>query len=305
MALQVSPMSRDGIPDMMELGIRKVFTDSYRLYDDVLEEIYNRTGSSKRQETDLYGSGLSVFHRKDEGMAPYFDTMQEAWKKVFLHATFALGTEITEEGMEDDLYRFYLGIGREMGKAAAYTRQVEGMDLFNNLSAELYNAESTSYTLLSTAHFRVDGGTWPNRPTNQVDLTSESLETALTDWSKNMLDQRGRRQNIRPATLMVGFSDEWTAHRILMSQKRPGGNDNDPNAIRDRRSLRLFVNPFLNDDGRWFLLAQKSDTGLVYFDRANTEMRRRDDSRTGNMLMIGRYRESHGSTHPYGIYGSP
>ena len=75
--------------------------------------------------------------------------------------------------------------------------------------------------------------------------------------------------------------------------------------IRTKSNLTVFVNDFLSDDGRWFLLAPKKNTGLFYFNRKKTEMRRRDDQRTGNMLMIGRYRESHGASHPMGIFGTP
>ena len=207
--------------------------------------------------------------------------------------------------MEDDLYDYYLSIGRELGKAAAYTRQVEAMDLFNNLSATVYTADSTNYTLLSTSHFRVDGGTWSNRFTNSTDLSIESLEAALTLWRTDQKDQRGRKITTRPKILLVGPSDQFMAWRITDAQNRPGGNDNDPNVVKTKANLEVFVSDFLSDDGRWFLLAPKEETGLTYFDRAPTEMRRRDDSRTGNLLMIGRYRESHGTSHVWGVFGSP
>lgn len=231
---------------------------------------------------------MGTFQLKTEGNQPFFDNGQEAWKKQFVHNTFALGTEITEEGMEDDLYDYYLSIGRELGKAAAYTRQVEAMDLFNNLNATVYTAGGTAFTLLSTTHFRVDGGSWSNRPTNPVDLSIESLEAALTQFRVGQLDQRGRKQTIRPTVLMVGPTDEWIAERIVSTPQRPGGNDNDINAVKERRQLQVFVADFMTDDSRWFLLAPKEQTGLVYFDRAPTEMRRRDDPRSGNLLMIGR-----------------
>lgn len=305
MALIGSPMTRAHIPDLLERGIRKVFIDAYDLVDAQYEQLYNITGSSKRQERDVITAGLGTFQLKTEGNAPYFDAGQEAWLKQYVHNTFALGTEITEEGMEDDLYDYYLSIGRELGKAAAHTRQVEAMDLFNNLSATVYTADSTNYTLLSTSHFRVDGGTWSNRFTNSTDLSIESLEAALTLWRTDQKDQRGRKITTRPKILLVGPSDQFMAWRITDAQNRPGGNDNDPNVVKTKANLEVFVSDFLSDDGRWFLLAPKEETGLTYFDRAPTEMRRRDDSRTGNLLMIGRYRESHGASHVWGVFGSP
>ena len=305
MALISSPMSRANIPDLLELGIRQVFVSEYELVDNQYEQIYNVVGSRKRQERDVFTSGLGTFQVKSEGRSPFFDSGQEAWLKTYIHNTWALGIEITQEGMEDDLYDFYMSMGKELGRAGAYTQQVEAFDLFNNLTATVYTANSTNYTLLSTTQFRADGGSWPNRLTNPTDLSIESLETALSTWRTSMLDQRGRKTLIRPKYLMVGPSDEWVAHRILMTEYRPGSADNDVNAVKARRDLQIFVADFLTDDGRWFLLADKPQTGLRYNLRVKREVQRRDDSRTGNLLMVSRYRESHGASHVYGVFGSP
>lgn len=302
--LRGSPMTREHITSLLERGIRKVFMDAYDLVDNQYEQLYNDGNSVKRTETDVVTAGLGTFQLKTEGNAPYFDAGQQAWTKTYTHNTYALGTEITEEGIEDDLYDYYMSIGRELGKAAAYTRQVEAMDLFNNLSATVYTADGSNYTLLSETHFRADGGTWANTFDSATDFSPEALEAALTLFRTEQKDQRGRKLTVRPSVLLVGPTDAWAAWRCTESINRPGGNDNDPNVLRTKANLTVMVSDFLSDDGRWFLLAPKQHTALVYFDRVGTEMRRRDDSRTGNLLMISRYRESHGTTHVTGIFGS-
>lgn len=305
MALRGYPNSREHIESLMERGVRQVMFDEYDLFDDQYEELYKVTGSSKRQEKDVIMAGIGTFQRKTEGQSPTFDAGQEAWYKQFVHNTWALGLEITEEGLEDDLYDYYTAMGGELGKAAGYTEQVEAFDLFNDLSAPVYTADGVDYTLLSTAHYRVDGGTWSNRLANAADLSIESLELALTQWRTGMVDQRGRKVSIRPEILLVGPSDEWMAHRILETERRPGGNDNDRNVVKDRRRLKIVVADFMTDDGRWFILGAKGKTGLRYNRRKALEVRRRDDPRTGNLLMVGRYRESHGASHCWGVFGSP
>jgi len=103
---------------------------------------------------------------------------------------------------------------------------------------------------------------------------------------------------------MVGPSDEHIAKRIVNSTQRPFTADNDVNTIRDY-GLEVVVMDHLTDDGRWFLLADKNDTGLVYNDRAPLSMRKRDDPRTGNLMFVARFRASWGTPHVYGIAGSP
>lgn len=304
MPIPATPMSRANIPSLLELGVRRTYFNEYELYGRQYETLYNMNISKKRTETEVVLAGVSTFQPKVEGDSPFFDAGVEAWKKAYTALTWALGIEITEEGIEDDLYGYYVRMGGELGRAAYYTREIEAMDLFNNLSATVYTAASTNYTLLQTNQFRADGGTWSNKLSTPGDLSIETLETLLTQWRTGMLDQRGRKMLVPPAILLVGPTDEWIAKRILMSEKRPQGADNDPNVVKTERDLKCFVSDFLTDDGRWFLLAPMSETGLQYNDRRPNQMRRRDDPRTGNVLMIGTYRESHGASHVYGVMGS-
>lgn len=305
MALAGTPMTRNHIPDLLELGIRKAYIDMSDLIPSQYEFIYNINVSKKKTETEVVTGGLGLFQQKAEGASPYFDNGQEAWSKAYVANCWSLGIEVTKEGMEDDLYNYYTSMGGELGKSGRYTMNVEAWDLFNSLSATVYTAGGSNYTLLSTTHFRVDGGTWSNRPTVATDLSIESLETLLTQWRTGMVDQRGRKLGMQPKYLMVGPSDESIAYRILNSDKRPFGNDNDPNFVKTQRNLQVLVADYMTDDGRWFLLADKPYTGLQYNLRVGQEMERRDDSRTGNMLMVARYRESHGASHTGGIMGSP
>jgi phage major head subunit gpT-like protein len=297
-------MTRNEVADLMEVGIRKVFFDEFPLRGEQFRSIYDVTTSRKRQETDVVMAGLGLYQRKAEGNSPSFDNGREAWKKVYTHGTWALGIEITQEAMEDELYGYYQGLGQELGKAARYTQEVEAMDIFNDLSAAVYTANSTDYPLLSTTHYRVDGGTWANRFSVGADLSVDSLEAALSHWRVNMVDQRGRKIRPEPKILLVGVTDRFIAERILTSEKRPFGNDNDPNVLKNA-GLRVVVSDFLTDDGRWFLLGEPGQTALTYFQRKPHEMQRHDDGRTGNMLMVGRYRESHGASHVTGVWGSP
>jgi len=297
-------MTRTDVSDLLERGIRKVFMDEYRLRGSQFKQLYNVTDSRKQTETDVVTYGLGLYERKTEGNSPTFDQGGVAWRRTYTHSTFALGLEITEEAIEDELYGYYMALGKELGRSARYTQEVEAMDLYNDLSAEVYAVSGTSYALLSTAHYLSNGETWSNRPATATDLSLESLETALSAWRTNMVDQRGRKIVPEPKILLVGPTDRWIAEKILGSEKVPDSNNNAKNVVRNV-GLRVVVSDFMTDDGRWFLLADPSETALTYFQRKSHEVRRRDDEVTGNMLMVGRYRESHGASHVTGIYGSP
>lgn len=298
-------MTRGNVPALLERGIRKVYFNEYMLALKQFEPLFNIDGSVKKQETDVVFAGLSQFVKKAEGAPPQLDAGSQAWTQVYLHNTWALAIKITQEAIEDELYGVFLRMAKELAVAAVYTQEVDAMSLFNNLSATVYTAASTGYTLLSTTQFRADGGTWSNQLSSGADLSIESLEALLTQWTAGMLDQRGRKQSTLPDKLVVGPSDWAVAERIVQSIQRPFTADNDVNPIR-RWNLKVHVMTHMTDDGRWFLLGPTEQTGLNWFNRRPITMQRETDGLgTGNILMTGSARWSSGATHVTNVMGSP
>jgi phage major head subunit gpT-like protein len=250
-------------------------------------------------------AGLGQFFLKAQGAPAAQDSGAEAWKRTYVHNTYALQCRITMEAMEDELYGVFPEFGRELARAAAYTQEVNAMDLFNNAgTAVQYTANGTGYPLLSQVHFRADGGTWSNQLSSGADLSIESLEALLNQWSSGMVDQRGRKLAIQPVRLVVGTDDRFNAQRIVNSIQRPFTADNDPNTIR-ALDLQVIVMTHMTNDGRWFLMADKKETAVLWFNRRPISLQRETDGlATGNLVLTGSYRESHGITHPTGVAGS-
>ncbi len=305
MAIPSAPISRGHLTDdLLERGVRTVY---FKSYEDAVGEydfLYNFHTSEKRFENDHVFAGLSVFQQKTEGQVPSFDAGANAWRKQYEHLTWALGLKITREAREDDLYDVIMKLAKDLGGAAAYTQEVQALKLFNDLTSVAYSADGSDFNLLETSHFRKDGGSWSNQLASGADLTIESLETLLTQARTGTLDQRGRIVRIKPKYLVVGPSDEWIGKRILNSIQRPFTADNDINPVKDV-GLELKVMTHMTDDGRWFLTADKAKTGLNWFWRRQLSMER-DTEGTGsqNVVLVGSYRESHGASHPYGVWGS-
>lgn len=310
-----SPISKSHLTtssglNVLERGLHKLFFLTYDNLGDQFSQIFNIEGSDKQTETDQVMSGFGLFGTRAEGSPLNYDTGQSAWNKVYTHDEFQSGFAVTEVAMEDELYGYIKRLPVSLARAAAYTREVRAMDLFNSLGTTVYTADGTGYVLLRTGasaantHFRVDGGLFGNSPAAPIDLSIEGLEAALSQWRTGMVDQRGLKLDVQPEILLVGPTDEFIAHRVLMSQLQPGGNDNDVNAVKARRNLRVMVSDFLTDDGRWFLLAPKARTGMMYYNRVAVSFRKFDDNNTGNLNHSCRYRVSSGATHPVGIWGT-
>jgi hypothetical protein len=301
-----SIITSSNFPDALERGLRTVIFNDFAYRVKEYESLFNIRGSEKFRERDLIYAGLGQMEPRGEGQGPPFDAGIEAWVAAYIHQQFMLGVKITKIAQEDELYGIVGKYGGEIADAAAYTQEVQGVSVFNNLGATVYtpNATGTAYTLLATNQFRVDGGTYSNKLASGADLTRESLELALIQWHNQMMDLRGRKTAVPPARLVVGVSDQMTARRLLKSINMPGTNNNDPNVIKDF-NLELHVMTHMTDDGRWFLLAPKEKTCLNWFNRRPITVERETaGDGSGNLLISVSARWSSGASAPFGILGS-
>ena len=251
----------------------------------------------KAKERDVVQGGLGVAQQYAEGDLPIMDSGQEAWLQSFIHLQYGIGFKVTQIAQEDELYGIYGRFASEASRSMVYTQEISAMTTFNNLSATAYTAAGSNFTLLSTAQYRTDDGTWSNKLASGADLSIESLELLLTQWRTGMLDLRGRKIATEPKVLMVGPTDRWVAERIVNSTQRPFTSNNDTNTIRSL-GLQVAVMTHMTDDGRWFLLGEKEQTGLQWFDRVPISMQRQTaGDGSGNMIMISRARWSSGVSH--------
>jgi hypothetical protein len=285
--------------------VRKWYYNEYDLISKTsyFRRVFDVQSSVKQVETDGVLAGIGLFPEKPEGANYEYDSPQQAYTVVYRHHTFALGLSFTKEAQEDELYGLIPKSGKELGRAAAYSQEVSAWSLFNNLTATVYTADASNYTLLGS-QFRVDGGTWTNQLSTNADLSIESLELMLSEWVTGMVDQRGLMNLTMPKFLIHGPADKYLAYRLTRSVQQPQTNDNDINAVRAMDDLIPICVPFLTNDGRWFIVGGPGETGLVYFDRVGMSVDRFDTPENGNVNMVARFRSSSGATHPAAIMGS-
>lgn len=312
MALLGAPTTRDHIPSALEGNLRKWFLSrtAELAGQSRIDWYYNVDKSDRKIERQAVYAGLGTFGAKNEGGILNWDSGQEAWNQSFTHRTYALGIQVTLEAIEDDLHGIVAAMcdrGGDLAEVANYTREVNSRDLFNTYltSGTVYTAGGTGYPLLSTSHFRVDGGTWSNRPTASMDFSYEALEYMVGHWMKNQVNQRGQYTMNMPERLAVGPSDWGISRRVLRSTQIPQSNANDPNVVRDV-IRECIVDRFLTNDGRWLAFGPKEETGLQYYNRVlPTIIRVADDGNTLNQRYAAYFRESHGATHTSNVWGSP
>jgi hypothetical protein len=298
--------SNTHIPNTRERIIRKLFFDQYTADVKYYPTIFNVVSSSKYKETDWVGTQFGLFQPTSEGNEPSEDAATEAWTKEFVHLQWGLKFRLTRIAREDDLYGYIAKLPRGLGESAAYTQELTAWSLFNDLSATVYTAGGSNFTLLSTTQFRADEGTWSNSLSSGADLSPESLDLLLQQWMDGMVNQRGMKiaGSVPPKYVLCGTNDVNLVQQILKSSQYPGNANNDINPFKSW-NLEPLVVPHLTNDGRWFLVAEKSKTGLTWFNRRPLSIERdTDGTGSGNEIYSATYRSISGTAHVTGIMGS-
>jgi len=299
MAISRSQLLKELLP-----GLNGLFGLEYKRYGEEWKELFETESSDRSFEEETKLSGFGSAPVKTEGGSINYDTASEAYTARYTHETVALGFSITEEAIEDNLYdSLSARYTKALARAMSYTKQVKGASVLNNAFATALGGDGV--VLCSTAHPLVNGGTNSNRPSAGIDLNETAIEAAVIQiaaWT----DERGLLIAARPRKLVIPPAYMFVAKRLFGSELRPGGADNDLNAIRVMNVVPqgTSVNHFLTDTNAWFLLTD-CPNGLKHFNRVGMSTNMEGDFETGNVRYKARERYSFGWSDPLGIFGSP
>jgi hypothetical protein len=225
-------------------GINKWYGDSYNEWQTEYTDIFKTESSRKAFEEDVSISNFGLMIQKSEGGAVSYDGAQQGFVDRYTHGEMALGFVITKVMVEDDLYDV---IGKKRASALAFSvRQT-----LETLGANVLNrAFNSSYTfgdgkeLCNSVRPNVAGGTWSNIIAVAADISEAALEQACIDVQA-YTDDRGKRIAVRPQKLIVPYTLDFEANKILKTEYEVGTNNNTVNLVRSRFPGGVKLNHYL------------------------------------------------------------
>ena len=295
-------ITREQIVDALDANLNKMHQDGLTSWGEEYRTVFNVLTSTRQSEVDSYESGFAAMPEKDEGVAASFDTILPGIKKTYTHVTYALGYEITEEAVEDNLQtpQTFNKLPLALTRSAIETIEVTAANIFNNgFSTNGFDG----VPLFSLVHPNLDNSTQANTPTVDADLSVTSLTAGLTAVEK-FVDERGLKRPMKAKTLFVPV-DSWNiAEELLGSEFKPFVANNEVNALQVK-DLQYFVGHYLTDTDAWFLLAETSLTMLKFWWRIKLgALKRGTDFDSTNLKHLQRMRFSVDYSHWMGTYGS-
>ena len=297
-------ISRGQLVKELEPGLNALFGLEYKQYENQHAEIYTTESSDRAFEEEVMLSGFAQAQVKAEGSGVTFDNAQETYTARYTHETVALAFSITEEAIEDNLYdRLASRYTKALARSMAQTKQVKAVNpLIQGLPTTDNFDSGDGVSLFNTAHPTI-AGTVKNTLTTQADLNETSLEQSLIDIAQ-MTDERGLKIATIGLKMIIPSELQFTAERLMKSEKRVGTADNDINAVRSMGMAPqgYVVNNFLTDTDAFYITTDVPN-GMKYFQRAAIKTAMEGDFDTGNVRYKARERYSFGVSDFRGIFG--
>ena len=251
------PVNLAAIKDLLLPGLRGV-EGKYEQIPSQYDKVFTKFDSKMALERTAEMRYLPLAQLKTEGGQTQFDNNAgERYVYNQEHIEIALGYAITRKAIDDNLYKtqFHpsnLGLRESFHQ----TKEIYGFNVLNQ--GQTYNSAvgGDGVALFSTAH-PIDGSTYANTPTVQVDLNEATLLNGMVAVRTNFLDQAGLKTFARARKLLGPPQLEPTMIRLTKTELRPGTSDNDVNAILMTAGglpEGYMVSDFLTSQFAWFLL---------------------------------------------------
>ncbi len=254
------------------------------------------------QSSELHD--MPLFSEVAEGTDYSFNRPKAGPSKTLSVLKYGLGFSISEEAVDDGKFDFISDAVRKMAKSARESQEIAAMNIINNgFSAETV---ADGLSLFNTAHTLPSGLTFRNRPSSEVDLSTTSLDAALTDFETQFIGDSGIIYRIMPKVLLVAPGSKRYAMELIGSDLKADSMDNNLNSFKSD-GLIVMSSPHITDPDSWFLMGAPSETGLRIVSRKPIETKAGGiDSGFVNdsILYKSRYREKIGAIHAYGVWGT-
>ena len=299
------PVALASIKNELLPGLRGVI-GKYQMIPRIYDRIFDVGESEMALERTAEMRYLGLAQLKSEGASTLFDNNageRYLWNQE--HMELALGYAVTRKAIDDNLYkRQFNPSNLGLIESFAQTKEIYGAQFFNTGNVVNPALGGDGQAWFSTAH-PIDGGTYANRPSTDVDLNETTLLNAQVQISSTIKDQAGLLVWARARKMVIPPALEPVAIRLLRTELRPGTADNDVNAIPHTAGGLpdgYVVNPFLTSPYAWFILTDIK--GLLYLQRVPFETDMQVDFVTDNLLVKGYERYSFGGYNPRSSWGT-
>ncbi len=312
-------MVRGEWAQLMAPGLHNLFLHwNLKLREPEYTHIFNVESTDTAFQDTFEAAGLGPMPEKPEGESTEYQDAIEGGSKRIINYTYALGVRSSWELYEDDQLGVIKQVPKCLSRSAHFTKEMaawnllnlgftttlvsDGLSLFNTSHPLMGGAQATAIAPGATPYV-ASAGTFPNRPVGiDLDLSITALQYAINLFER-MPDSMGMPILMRPRLLVIAPENKWIAREILGSPHKPYTADNEINSVLNE-DLHYFVGHYLTSQTAWFLLPDKEDHTMTFYNRKELSDDYSDDFDTYSLKTISRMRFGTGVGTWWGTFGS-
>ena len=251
--------------NFLKPGAKKAFVKHYPSLPAEYTRFFRVETSQRAYEDYLFSSGLGTVPEKPEAEDFALDRPSQLGKVRVSHRGYGLGYEISQEMVEDDLYKVI--VPKSSRNLADAHRDAE-----ERLAASIFNLAFSTQTgydgkaLITTDHPTIGAGDIANEPATAADFSVASAQAGIEHFML-LEDDRGLKLNIMPSQLVHHPSNYWTVREILRPSLEPYTANNTPNVLATDFGLVPETYKYLTDTDAWFMIKPKAEAGPIFFWR--------------------------------------
>lgn len=312
-------MVRGGFAQLLAPGVHHNFVEWLDTFqrEEEFSKVFNMETSTKQFEDEVQYAGLGPMLEKPENSPVIYNDAIQGGTKRYIHLTYSLGCRTSWELYEDDQYGVIKQVPKALARSARFTQEMvawnvfnlgfttltttDGVALFNNQHPLIGGATATN-TAPGVANVIAAAGTYPNRPSTDVDISLSALQLMANQFER-LPDSLGLPIHMKPKVVLIPPELKFILREILGSASKPYTMDNEINAILGE-DLTFMVCHYLTSQSAWYVLCDKNNHQLKFFWRHKPDSDYDDDFDTQALKQISKMRFSVGATHWLGTWGS-
>lgn len=264
--------------------------------------LYDIRNSNAANERALGVGGVPIDQwdvYESDGRTAHVD-IDRGYATTFTHEEKTIRFLLKQKDIEDDNMGMVQDALFELGLSAAIKRETDAASVFNNAFSDSFLG-ADGEPLCETNHpVGPDNAssTYSNTGTSALSYASvKAARLAMRQWT----DSQGNPLPRNGKLLLLPIELEDVAIEITNTDKKPGGADNDANAI---AGFQYVTWDYLTDAESWFLLdPMYTKRYLRWYNRVPLESKIVDQALT-HVIYEFRMRYSYGWVDPRFVYGA-
>ena len=301
MATTTSVMNRGAFSQLILKDYKQIFDDSYAKQ----AEEYTAFCNVKTMDSsyDRYGqiTGLGSLYKIAEGESVPQESFTQGNEKFIYPEDYGLALAITEDMYEDDKTGIMKKGFQELGKSAAYTKELLCWDLLNSGFVTSVRVGIDGGALFSN-HTLIGGGTYSNTA-GAAALSNTSLQAAYNVFDK-MVNEKGVPTPIKPSLLICPPEKRFLAETYLKNEYDPEETISGIINTVGNKGVSFMVSHYLTSTTAWFLLTDKANHDLNFFVRKPIALKNFDEPRKRIAVFQATMRCTADFVNWYGTYGN-